>query len=368
MQGLATIKRLRKSGSVQTALKRRSQHRKEIEALQYLLHELGFDGPLQWEKYGADGDYGGCTTRAVQAFVRQAGIKSESAKSGTRVTSDIADALIRSADEKIAAQRALSLRKHQVSLGRTVLGRGAEGPEVVELQIRLAGFRGTVWDGDYGPGTELQVKSFQRDFMGMAEPTGVADEVTFKKLRQFAKTNPVRFQKVRCPCGECSGFGNGQFANVYRDGRPHVEAYHNREYPGVHKAILHAFRAARFYGGHTEDAPLIMSSGYRCWINNNRRGRLSTNHMGKALDCDFTLQAGEDKRDDQNRCDRFRGVLVEKGNFQLGWAAPNRKSLEPSNIAPTWIHMDVRQFAPRYLDDRFFVTSVAALDSFDIEG
>ena len=88
--------------------------------------------------------------------------------------------------------------------------------------------------------------------------------------------------------------------------------------------------------------------------------------MGKALDCDFTLRAGEDKRDDQQRCDRYRGVLVEKSNFQIGWNASNRKSLEPTEIAPTWIHMDVRQYSPQYLDDRFFVTSSVELDGFDL--
>ena len=83
--------------------------------------------------------------------------------------------------------------------------------------------------------------------------------------------------------------------------------------------------------------------------------------MGKALDGDFSRQPDEDKRDDQNRCDRFRGQLVEKGNFQMGWAASNRKSLEPSSIAPTWIHMDVRQYARRYLADGFFVRSAEEL-------
>ena len=42
------------------------------------------------------------------------------------------------------------------------LKRGDKGADVVELQMRLAGFRGTVPDSDYGPGTELQVVTLDR--------------------------------------------------------------------------------------------------------------------------------------------------------------------------------------------------------------
>lgn len=109
-------------------------------------------------------------------------------------------------------------------------------------------------------------------------------------------------------------------------------------------------------------APFI-SSGYRCWTNNLNRGRTSTNHMGKDIDFDFPLQDGEDKRDDSNRCDRFRGILTEKCYFQIGWGANNRKALEPSTIAPTWIHADVRCYNRKFLDDSYFVKSLDELDS-----
>ena len=54
--------------------------------------------------------------------------------------------------------------------GERDLVRGAGGEDVVELQMRLAGFRGTVPDGGFGPGTELQVTSFQRDWMERGQP------------------------------------------------------------------------------------------------------------------------------------------------------------------------------------------------------
>ncbi len=59
--------------------------------------------------------------------------------------------------------------------GSRAIKRGDKGEDVQELQIRLAAFRGTVPDGDFGPGTELQVITFQRDFMKLQQPTGLVD-------------------------------------------------------------------------------------------------------------------------------------------------------------------------------------------------
>lgn len=249
-----------------------------------------------------------------------------------------------------------------MSVSSKNLARGDSGKKVRELQLRLAGFRGTDWDGQFGPGTELQVITFQRDYMGMESPDGIAGPNTFKALKQFARDYPVRFAKLKCPCGTCEGFGQGRFKNKYRNGQEGLERYHRYEYPGIHKAILNTFRAAQFYLRKEDFNLPYLTSGYRCWINNEQKGRTSTNHMGKALDCDFPLGEGEDKRDDMNRCDAARSILVEKCNFQIGWSGRNQKSLEPSNIAPSWIHMDVRSYDKVYLKDDYFVTSTAELN------
>jgi hypothetical protein len=255
---------------------------------------------------------------------------------------------------------------HTMEFNSEHLEKGSKGPAVEELQIRLAGFRGTVWDGDFGPGTELQVITFKKEYMNLADPTGIVDSSVFNALKDFAKEFPIDFDKLKCPCQECEGFGRGQFKNEYRSGKPEIEAYHQLEYPGIHKAILHSYRAAQFYAKHQKLELPFFTSGYRCHINNDKKKRKSTNHMGKALDCDFPLGANEDKRDDTIRCENFRGLLVEKSNFQIGWNGRNKKSLEPSHIAPTWIHMDVRSFSPKYLDEKYFVTTEQALDSNDI--
>ena len=248
-----------------------------------------------------------------------------------------------------------------MAFGDKDIQRGDKGSDVVELQLKLNGFRGTIWDGDFGPGSELQVMAFQREYMGISSPSGVFDADSFDALNEFYVNHSVDFASVRCPCGQCSGFGQGRFTNEYRIGKPKIEAYHRREYPGVHKAILYAFRAACFHLKKDGFPIPMLTSGYRCWIHNEMKGRQSTNHMGKAIDIDFPAQPKEDKRDDGERCDRARDLLVEKVGFQIGWHGANRKALEPARIAPTWIHMDVRCYAHKYLADKFFVTEEGQL-------
>ena len=233
------------------------------------------------------------------------------------------------------------------------------GEDVVELQLRLAGFRGTVPDGDFGPGTELQVRCFQREFMGDADPDGIVGNKTLAAIDRLAADYPIDFAPLRCPCKVCNGFGQGRYRGEYRAGKPEIEAYHLYEYPGIHRMVLWTVRALFF---HEPDLGFVPTSGYRCAERNRQTGRRSTNHHGKAVDIDVPLRPGEDKRDDMRRCDRLRGVLVETAHAQIGWGARNRKSLEPSTIAPTWLHLDVRCYDARYLRDEFFCQDLATLD------
>lgn len=43
----------------------------DVKELQKALHEMGFDEELKWAKYRADGDFGGGTTTALQAFAKK---------------------------------------------------------------------------------------------------------------------------------------------------------------------------------------------------------------------------------------------------------------------------------------------------------
>jgi Putative peptidoglycan binding domain len=242
--------------------------------------------------------------------------------------------------------------------GTRELKRRCKGADVEELQVRLAGFRGTVPDGDFGPGTERQVMTFQQDVMKIT-PTGVADRATLRAIDAFARRFPIDFKALKCPCGKCKGFGRGRFKGSYVPGKPKAEAFHLYEYPGVHRMLLWAVRAAFFY---LPQHRFVISSGYRCAEDNKQHGRASTNHHGKAIDLDVPLGRGESKRDDMLKCDAIRGRLVETAHAQVGWEAANRKALEPSHIAPTWVHYDVRCYEPKYLQDRMFCTSLRRLD------
>ena len=110
--------------------------------------------------------------------------------------------------------------------GERDLEKGFSGEDVIELQIRLAGFRGTLPDGAFGPGTELQVVAFQRDYMKQTAPSGVADQKTLKAIGTFGRAYPIDFDALKCPCGVCGGFGQGQFKGLYRPDKPQIEAYH----------------------------------------------------------------------------------------------------------------------------------------------
>jgi peptidoglycan hydrolase-like protein with peptidoglycan-binding domain len=60
--------------TVEEVLRRGSNSKEEIGALQTVVNRLGFGIELNWETYGADGIYGACTTRAVEEFCIRNGL------------------------------------------------------------------------------------------------------------------------------------------------------------------------------------------------------------------------------------------------------------------------------------------------------
>ena len=237
------------------------------------------------------------------------------------------------------------------------LARNDKGDDVVELQMRLAGFKGTVPDGEFGPGTETQVKTFQRDWMKMAQPTGRVDEATFDAIDEFAAAHPVDFASLKCKCGTCSGFGQGKFKDKYWQGNSE-EKFYRYEYPGIHRMLLWTYRAAMFYA-KAKGWQLRLNSAYRCSVDNQQHKRKSTNHSGKAIDMDVVGVSGEA---DRKRSNELRQLMVDTANAEIGWGARNKKALEPADIAPTWVHLDVRCYDRKYLDDKYFVRDQAELD------
>jgi len=61
----------------------------KIKDLQRILFELGFAKELKWEKYGADGAFGNCTVKALQAFGQKNSIVTDGLKMSADLTSQI---------------------------------------------------------------------------------------------------------------------------------------------------------------------------------------------------------------------------------------------------------------------------------------
>ncbi|MEM7373424.1 MAG: peptidoglycan-binding protein [Bacteroidota bacterium] len=75
---------------VETTLFDGSDDSAAIEGLQHVLHRLGYDKELKWERFGADGDYGGSTTNAVLAFAAKEGLSSD----GKKLSRQLAERMI----------------------------------------------------------------------------------------------------------------------------------------------------------------------------------------------------------------------------------------------------------------------------------
>ncbi|RMH68560.1 MAG: D-glycero-beta-D-manno-heptose 1-phosphate adenylyltransferase [Gemmatimonadetes bacterium] len=163
MSYFATIESLVKQGTIESVLKRGSTNKEAIKALQQLLFQLGFGNELNWDKYGADGDYGGSSTAAVKAFAAKNGISA----SGEVVTTTIGQKLL----DRYAILDDLRHLKSAIDKGKVeaFLYRGSPHKEaVVALQTLLneLGYGEELnWDkygadGSYGGSSTAAVKAF----------------------------------------------------------------------------------------------------------------------------------------------------------------------------------------------------------------
>lgn len=250
-----------------------------------------------------------------------------------------------------------------------VLRKGDRGTIIEELNIRLAGFGGSVPKDEFDSETERCVKQFQADWMKSSSPDGIVDLVVAKALDEFSTKHALKFDALKCDCGKCGGFGKGQFKGEYNNNTK-VESRHKYEYPGFHRSLAWGFKGALFYLEKESLKLRAISCGYRCWINNQNHKRTSTNHMGKAID--FTLDttvAGVVKAGGKTECNNARSLIVSKLHAQIRWASRDKFSLEPGDpiskgefVSPTWVHMDVREFDSKYLADKFFSKSLDGIN------
>ncbi len=236
--------------------------------------------------------------------------------------------------------------------------KGDSGSIVKELNIRLAGFGGSLPTEEFTDKTEQVVMQFQRDYMKVPE-TGKVCGNLLRAVDDFGRKYVMPFNKIKCRCGRCPGFGRNKFSEQAQDSSI-PERYRKYEYPGIHRSVYWATKAIMFYFQNQESQYGYkigdISSGYRCNIHNSINGRTSTNHMGKALDLHIYKQSGNQRAPGPDRGANICRELFKKySNAKIGWNGTNVFSLEPPNIAPTWVHVDVRQYELKYLKDEFFV-------------
>jgi len=160
-----TIKKLIEDKTVASVLKRGSDDTQAVQALQSLLFELGFEDELNWQKYGADGDYGGGTTRAVRDFAERNGLSGN----GETVTPAIAKKVIERCDI-LDDLRHVHNALVQDKVEQLYFRNSPHSTAVTALQTLLneLGFGEELnWakygaDGKYGGGTTKALKAFAR--------------------------------------------------------------------------------------------------------------------------------------------------------------------------------------------------------------
>lgn len=166
MRETQSLNELITDGTVATTLRKGSSARHAIEALQTLLHWLGYDKQLKWEQFGADGDYGSATAAAVADFARSNG----SSANGERITASIAGKILaRYASLEELKQLAEDVGKNRIERFYKV-GSG-EQIRVAALQTLLhdLGYDEELkWkkygaDGAYGKASTAAVAAFAAD-------------------------------------------------------------------------------------------------------------------------------------------------------------------------------------------------------------
>lgn len=247
--------------------------------------------------------------------------------------------------------------------GKFCIKKGDKNELIREVNIRLAGFGGNVPTDEFTERTEKMIKQFQRDYMKVPETGKICGNV-LRAIDEFGNTYSVDINEAKCPCRECEGFGKGLFSKEKNDPKI-LEKKRKYEYPGIHRTLIWVEKAVKFYLANQEkDKKLrvgIIYSGYRCNANNIKKGRSSTNHMGKALD--LHIYGLSNSSNTEASADIVRDLLVKYTKAEYRWGGKNVIALEPSTrnrignefIATTWVHYDVRTFELKYLKDEYFV-------------
>jgi hypothetical protein len=248
---------------------------------------------------------------------------------------------------------------------------GMSGKLIEEINIRLTGFGGSVkTDSEiniFTTHTESAIKAFQRDYMEVQDTGKICGDV-LSALDKFRMRFPINIEEMKCRCGSCGGFGQGlensETVKIYGE---HGKVIKGAEFPGIHRGLAWLFRSALFYTSVTDKTLgysfLKISSGYRCWNDNKVNGRKTYNHMGNALDLQFS-QGNVTTRCTGLALDTLREkIFIKRIGAKMGWVNPHHASLESAKDGATsWVHVDVREFGTKYKQDRHYAMTQPLLD------
>ncbi len=161
-------------------LRKDSNKKSHIKTLQQLLYELGFGEELQWKKYGADGDFGGATAKAIRAFAA----KNEVETDGESVSPELATALFLRY-QTVKEARNLQTLIEEGKVEDTLFKGSGDRESVRALQkllfnLKLGDILGGI-DGLYGNGTADAVAAFAKkeniDTDGKTVSSGIAAKI-----------------------------------------------------------------------------------------------------------------------------------------------------------------------------------------------
>ena len=226
--------------------------------------------------------------------------------------------------------------------------KGTKSELIREINIRLAGFGGALPTDEFTDLTEKCIKQFQRDYMGVPE-TGKICGSLLVALDEFMAKYPMDkyFAQMKCKCGKCSGYGQGQM-NVNWFGK------RANEYPGIYRGLVWILRASQFYLDKAKLGYDILkiSSGYRCIEDNKQHKdsqgnwpRKTINHMGLALDVQY-VKKGETTRTGQAGIDTIRSKIFTEFIGAAFLRGTDKIYLESSaEGAGTWVHFDCTRFS-----------------------
>lgn len=257
---------------------------------------------------------------------------------------------------------------------------GDKGQLVEEINLRLMGFGNTIQNpaplDEFTAATEKAVRQFQRDYMGVAE-TGKACGKVLAAIDDFRVKHPLPFDQMACQCRDhgadnqcCTGYGMARTGSNSVAHLKNGASISGVERPGMHRALFWSLRAAIFYL-HEKESQLgckfsYISSGYRCWKRAKQMSTFTFNHLGNACDVHFKRGSNGPNVSNSELENLKVKVFVDRMRANRGWSLPNRISLEPLAIAPSWIHMDVREFKAPYKLDRFYAKTREAADGDDM--